>query len=221
MLSFLGAIYDGAATQATALIDFVVDGAVSVNTAPQRIGFFTGPTNGASRTERMTVKSDGNVGIGTTSPGGRLHVSGPDFPVALFERASASTSLPVAACVLKSTSSADMVDGYGPFFTFQIRDTANTDNSIADFGAVRTGADNTGSLVFRTFTAGTVTEKVRITSSGTVGIGTTSPASKLTVTGGDAEVTDATKGLILKTPDGTKRYRVTIDNAGALTTTLL
>lgn len=56
---------------------------------------------------------------------------------------------------------------------------------------------------------------------GNVGIGTTSPASKLTVTGGDAEVTDATKGLILKTPDGTKRYRVTIDNAGALTTTLL
>jgi hypothetical protein len=36
---------------------------------------------------------------------------------------------------------------------------------------------------------------------GNVGIGTTSPASKLTVTGGDIEVTDSTKGIILKSPN--------------------
>jgi hypothetical protein len=53
---------------------------------------------------------------------------------------------------------------------------------------------------------------------GNVGIGTTSPASKLTVTGGDIEVTDSASGIILKSPNGT-RYRITVDNAGALTTT--
>lgn len=56
---------------------------------------------------------------------------------------------------------------------------------------------------------------------GSVGIGTTTPASKLTVTGGDIEITDVTGGVIFKTPDGTKRYRMTIDNAGAPVFTLL
>lgn len=56
---------------------------------------------------------------------------------------------------------------------------------------------------------------------GNVGIGTTAPNSKLTVTGGDIEITDTTAGVIFKTPDGTKRYRMTIDNAGAPVFTLL
>ena len=49
-----------------------------------------------------------------------------------------------------------------------------------------------------------------------VGIGTSSPASKLTVDGGDVEVSDSLNGLILKSPDGT-RYRVTVANGGTLT----
>jgi len=50
---------------------------------------------------------------------------------------------------------------------------------------------------------------------GKVGIGTDSPASKLEVDGGDIEVNDSAKGLILKSPDGT-RYRVTVANGGTL-----
>ena len=45
--------------------------------------------------------------------------------------------------------------------------------------------------------------------------------STLTATGGDIEITSATSGVIFKTPDGTKRYRMTIDNAGAPVFTLL
>jgi hypothetical protein len=53
--------------------------------------------------------------------------------------------------------------------------------------------------------------------SGNVGLSEGSPASRLTVTGGDAEVTGSTNGLILESPDGT-RYRVKVDNSGNLTT---
>jgi hypothetical protein len=50
---------------------------------------------------------------------------------------------------------------------------------------------------------------------GNIGIGTTSPTSKLQVTNGDIEVETIASGLILKSPDGT-RYRVTAANGGTL-----
>jgi len=52
-------------------------------------------------------------------------------------------------------------------------------------------------------------------SSGNVGIGSTSPTSKLTVAVGDIETSGVGYGIILKSPDGT-RYRVTVANGGTL-----
>ena len=60
-------------------------------------------------------------------------------------------------------------------------------------------------------------EVMRVTGTN-VGIGTTSPGSKLEVQGGDIEVNDSASGLILKSPDGTK-YRITVANGGTLTVT--
>jgi hypothetical protein len=57
-----------------------------------------------------------------------------------------------------------------------------------------------------------------IVANGSVGIGTTSPASKLEVDGGDIEVDDSASGLILRSPDGT-RYRITVANGGTLAVT--
>ena len=50
-----------------------------------------------------------------------------------------------------------------------------------------------------------------------LGIGVSTPASKLSVGGGDIEVETIASGLILKSPDGT-RYRITVDNSGNLST---
>jgi len=57
-----------------------------------------------------------------------------------------------------------------------------------------------------------------IVANGNVGIGTTSPTSKLEVDGGDIEVDDSASGLILRSPDGT-RYRITVANGGGLAVT--
>ncbi|MFN0254518.1 DUF4886 domain-containing protein [Pedobacter ureilyticus] len=55
---------------------------------------------------------------------------------------------------------------------------------------------------------------------GMVGIGTHIPTSKLAVNGGDIEVMSQEKGLILKSPNGT-RWRITVNDSGSLVSTAL
>jgi hypothetical protein len=58
---------------------------------------------------------------------------------------------------------------------------------------------------------------------GSVALGyqaTTTRADQVMVGNRDIEIGDATKGLVLKAPNGTL-YRVTVDNAGALTATAI
>jgi len=63
LASFSSGGYDGESTIFSSQIDFIVDGAVTTTDVPQRISFVTGTTAG-NRTERMVIKSTGNVGIG-------------------------------------------------------------------------------------------------------------------------------------------------------------
>ncbi|MFN8297312.1 MAG: hypothetical protein U0T69_14030 [Chitinophagales bacterium] len=63
-------------------------------------------------------------------------------------------------------------------------------------------------------------ERMRILSNGNVGIGSSNPKSKLTVTGGDVNITDIASGIIMKSPNG-NCWRVTIDNSGNLVRTAI
>ena len=68
--------YDGATFRNAAGITFGVDGGPDVLDMPGKISFNTSLDGTAVPVERMTIKNDGKVGIGTTTPTNTLTVSG-------------------------------------------------------------------------------------------------------------------------------------------------
>ena len=112
-------------------------------------------TNGAN--ERMRIDSSGNVGIGTTSPGHDFHVVGVGS-IGMFESSNDSVPLRV-----KNTGTSVSTIGF--------RGTTSTSEYH-----VRIGADGTGLVAYTDNS-----ERMRITSAGSVGIGTTAPAKPLHV----------------------------------------
>jgi hypothetical protein len=115
--------------------------------------FHTNSGGGAS-TEAMRITSAGNVGIGTTSPSYPLDVAG----------------------VIRISTSSDYclrvgsTDGYAGILLYDGNTTAETYNQIVAVG---------DTLKFKT----SDTDRVSITSSGNVGIGTASPDALLSVNG--------------------------------------
>lgn len=110
--------------------------------------------------ERMRIKNGGNIGIGTTNPGYRFTVSGTG-DVAAFEATSGDIGIRIRNTG-STTNSAFL----------------NFDDSAGVAGRIVYGHSN-DSMVFATAAA----ERMRIDSSGNVGIGTASPGYKIDVTG--------------------------------------
>ena len=72
---FIGNGYTGAVFSASAQVSLVADGAMGSNRIPGRIELLTSDGT-AGATARMTIKNNGNVGIGTASPSYKLEVNG-------------------------------------------------------------------------------------------------------------------------------------------------
>jgi len=117
--------------------------------------------------EKMRITTGGNVGIGTSSPNANLHVSG-TFQVGN------GTNFGNKFTVYDNLASGKI--------SFALRDT-NGDDIFSLYGNSTTGearliADDDQGVAFMTFQMN-ASERMRITNGGNVGIGTTSPASRL------------------------------------------
>ena len=159
---------------------------------------------GAGRSTLLAVTSGGNVGIGTLTPNGKLHVVSPDSAFA-FSVAGATKGVR-----FNVNSAGTYIQG--------------VDNTLA--GSYQSLVLGGSDLYFQT---NGLTNAVYIDSSGDVGINTTSPTSKLNVvettptgtriqlgTNSENALMDANKTvdmLILNAPYGT--YSATTSNAGA------
>jgi len=177
IMSLLSSGYDGATFRNNASVDFAIGDVVSVGSLPTDILFKTGSV---TRVEKMRLNSLGNVGIGTSTPEAKVHIFSayPTAPTPLGGESS---------IILESVPNGAGTQGYTGSLWFGSREVSKTEGSAKAAGIVGLMPDDVtttnaqSDLLFFTTRAGTVTadEKMRLTSAGFLGLGTSAPTTGL------------------------------------------
>ena len=179
-------------------IDFVAGAAT---TDPGTLIFRTGiGTGGTSQPERVRIDSSGNVGIGTTNPTAKLQVIASEsgaFGISTApNNATSSVSIQntLGDAVLNLVNNNQVSAGLGTLanngsvINLSGKWISATPSANATFGAIGAYKENNTSnnrqgylSLYTRPSSGELAERVRITSSGSVGIGTTNPTALLDV----------------------------------------
>jgi hypothetical protein len=164
----------------------------------------------------MRITSSGSVGIGTTAPDTPLHVQSTSATTANI-MANGDYGL-IVNCAGNGT------DGEGTgIYLSGLRSDTNVTRGVALIAERNTSGNAHDFIIGTNAGASTPTEKMRITSAGDVGIGTTSPDSKLHVVGNTHIYNAANLGMdaagagqLKVTGGATSQYSfaVSVDDAG-------
>jgi hypothetical protein len=132
------------------------------------------------------------LGVGTAAPAQALHVVTDGIPI--IDRTDTGTTGAFGVLSIQHSTTANMVDGFGPTLLFRIKDDTSGSLPIAYVGAVRAGSDFNGDLVFAPYIGGSPLERLRVSSDGALQV----------TNGSSAAVSDASTGRILYNTTGQK-----------------
>jgi hypothetical protein len=194
------------------------------------IRFYTGWNSNSTfaSNERMRVAANGNVGIGTNTPTHRLRVETNSDISSSIDRLqmqlhnSSNSSESFAGLGISAGNSGTntwiehLSANYNVYASVypDFNDMSYLVSSGANGMYLLSGTDGANSKIRFGVGSSNNIPVTRMTLNKTgLGIGTETPKAKIEVANGDVYVSDATKGIILKSPNG-NCWRVTIDNTG-------
>ncbi len=197
-------------------------------------GFNPSTFDFANNNERMRITNNGNVGIGTKNPSHRLRVETESdyntyvdrLQLQLHNRSTNNESFGGLGISAGNSGTNTWLEHLSS--TYSIYQSSYPD--FNDLGYLATNGSN-GLTLFSSpngsnskirFAVGVNSSNAPLTqmtlNQTGLGLGTQSPRAKIEVANGDVYLTDPTRGIILKSPNG-NCWRVTVDNSGNLVRT--